>query len=280
MVGRKQHAGPFERKGRVVGGVTWRQDRADRPAVAMGKVAVGQRDIGHEAQVGAGIERIDLADAQWPRRPMRTFGKHGGAGVLLQPRRERRMVAVGMADEDVADRPAADRREQRRQMLIVVRPRIDHRERLAADEIAVGAVEGERARVSGGDALHIRRHRDRLAIGGIEAGVEFKRHAGPCCSSGKTIAASSGSQYRKIKASKSATTGKTMATATTMRPLVSLALPSQGAARLATQLFLALAGTLLLTLSAQTKVVLGPVDISLQTLAVLLIAPPFGMRMA
>ncbi|TIR83027.1 MAG: biotin transporter BioY, partial [Mesorhizobium sp.] len=71
-----------------------------------------------------------------------------------------------------------------------------------------------------------------------------------------------------------------MATATTMRPLVSLALPDQGAARLASQLFLALAGTLLLTLSAKTKVVLGPVDISLQTLAVLLIASAFGMRLA
>ncbi|MBN9220042.1 MAG: biotin transporter BioY [Mesorhizobium sp.] len=70
-----------------------------------------------------------------------------------------------------------------------------------------------------------------------------------------------------------------MATATTMRPLVSLALPQEGAARLATQLFLALAGTLLLTLSAKTKVVLGPVDISMQTLAVFLIAAAFGMRL-
>ena len=71
-----------------------------------------------------------------------------------------------------------------------------------------------------------------------------------------------------------------MATATTMRPLVSLALPEQGAARLGTQLFLALVGTILLTLSAKAKLVLGPVDISLQTLAVLLIAAAFGMRLA
>lgn len=70
-----------------------------------------------------------------------------------------------------------------------------------------------------------------------------------------------------------------MAIATTMRPLVSLALPEKGAARLATQLLLAIAGTLLLTLSAKTKVVLGPVDISLQTLAVFLIAAAFGLRL-
>lgn len=70
-----------------------------------------------------------------------------------------------------------------------------------------------------------------------------------------------------------------MAIATTMRPLVSLALPESGTSRLATQLFLAIAGTLVLTLSAKTKVMLGPVDISLQTLAVLLIAATFGMRL-
>ncbi|MER9248382.1 biotin transporter BioY [Mesorhizobium sp. M0590] len=70
-----------------------------------------------------------------------------------------------------------------------------------------------------------------------------------------------------------------MAITTTMRPLISLALPEKGAARLAGQLLLAIAGTLLLILSAKTKVMLGPVDISMQTLAVLLIAAAFGMRL-
>ncbi|MER8386467.1 biotin transporter BioY [Mesorhizobium sp. M1380] len=70
-----------------------------------------------------------------------------------------------------------------------------------------------------------------------------------------------------------------MATATTMRPLISLALPEKGTARLAGQLLLAIAGTLLLILSAKTKVMLGPVDISMQTLAVFLIAAAFGMRL-
>jgi biotin transport system substrate-specific component len=70
-----------------------------------------------------------------------------------------------------------------------------------------------------------------------------------------------------------------MALATTMRPLASLALPQNRAARLAMQFGLALGGTLLLTLSAKTKVVLGPVDMNLQTLAVLLIASTFGLRL-
>jgi biotin transport system substrate-specific component len=71
-----------------------------------------------------------------------------------------------------------------------------------------------------------------------------------------------------------------MATAITARPLVSLALPEGRGARLGMQIFLAVAGTILLTLSAKTKVVLGPVDLSLQTLAILLMATAFGWRLA
>lgn len=70
-----------------------------------------------------------------------------------------------------------------------------------------------------------------------------------------------------------------MTTAISARPFISLALPDNRAARLATQIALAFAGTLLLTLSAKTRVVLGPVDMSMQTLAVMLIAATFGMRL-
>lgn len=70
-----------------------------------------------------------------------------------------------------------------------------------------------------------------------------------------------------------------MAIAVTARPLIGLALPRKGIARLGTQIFLAVIGTLLLTVSAKTKVVFGPVDMSLQTLAVLLIAASFGLRL-
>ncbi len=70
-----------------------------------------------------------------------------------------------------------------------------------------------------------------------------------------------------------------MSIAVPARPLVDLALPQSGAARLGVQIVLAVLGTLLLTLSAKTKIVLGPVDLSLQTLAVLLIAAGFGFRL-
>src|SRR5262245_14901123 len=83
----------------------------------------------------------------------------------------------------------------------------------------------------------------------------------------------------KGRTSVSFETGRTMAIAVTARPLIDLALPQKGAARLGAQIFLAIVGTLLLTISAKTKVVLGPVDMSLQTLAVLLIAASFGFRL-
>lgn len=70
-----------------------------------------------------------------------------------------------------------------------------------------------------------------------------------------------------------------MASVLSARPLISVALPNDRTARLITQIVLAFGGTLLLTLSAKTKVVLGPVDMSLQTLAIFLIAATFGMRL-
>ena len=70
-----------------------------------------------------------------------------------------------------------------------------------------------------------------------------------------------------------------MSIATLSRPLVSYAVPESGIARYAVQAFLVLAGTLLLTLSAKTKVVLGPVDMNLQTMVVPMIAAAFGLRL-
>jgi biotin transport system substrate-specific component len=71
-----------------------------------------------------------------------------------------------------------------------------------------------------------------------------------------------------------------MATAISARPFILSALPENRTARLATQVALAVGGTAILVLSAKTRVVLGPVDMSLQTLAVFLIAASFGMRLA
>ena len=70
-----------------------------------------------------------------------------------------------------------------------------------------------------------------------------------------------------------------MSSAILSRPLVTLALPESGVARLAAQVLAVVGGTLLLTIAAKTKVVLGPVDLYLGNFAVLAIAAAFGMRL-
>lgn len=70
-----------------------------------------------------------------------------------------------------------------------------------------------------------------------------------------------------------------MSAASLSQPLVSLALPEKGIARLAVQVALVVAGTLLLTLASKTKVPLGPVDLYLGNFAVLAIAAAYGMRL-
>jgi biotin transport system substrate-specific component len=70
-----------------------------------------------------------------------------------------------------------------------------------------------------------------------------------------------------------------MASNVAQAPLVSIAVPQSGPARLVVQVLLVIGGSILLWLSAKAKVVLGPVDLSLQTLAVLLIAAAYGFRL-
>lgn len=70
-----------------------------------------------------------------------------------------------------------------------------------------------------------------------------------------------------------------MSAAVLSRPLVSLTLPEKGVARYAMLALLAIGGTLLLTIAARTKVVLGPVDLYLGNLAVLAIAAAYGLRL-
>lgn len=62
-------------------------------------------------------------------------------------------------------------------------------------------------------------------------------------------------------------------------PLISLTLPENRTARLLTQIALVVGGTLLLTLAAKTKVVLGPVDLYLGNFAVLALAAAYGSRL-
>jgi biotin transport system substrate-specific component len=67
--------------------------------------------------------------------------------------------------------------------------------------------------------------------------------------------------------------------ATSHRPLIDPAIPQSGAARWIVLPLLALAGTAILYLSARVAVPIGPVPVTLQTLAVLLIGAVYGWRL-
>jgi len=70
-----------------------------------------------------------------------------------------------------------------------------------------------------------------------------------------------------------------MSQAVLSKSLISQALPQSGAARLITQAAIVIAGSMALVFSAKAKVVLGPVDLSLQTMVVMLLASTLGMRL-
>ena len=144
----------------------------ERPAVALDHAVVGKHQVRREVGVGAGVQRVDFADAQWPCRAVRAFGGDDCAGLPLQQPGERRVVAMRVADEDMADRPAVDGAEQSRQMIGVVRAGIDDRQAVPADDVAVGAVEGERAGIVDGQPPDSRRDLDRFAIMWFKPGVE------------------------------------------------------------------------------------------------------------
>ena len=92
------------------------------------------------------------------RAAVRALGVNRGAGRRLDLGRRRRMIAMGMGDENVGYGFAAHRIEQRGNMGVVLRTGIDDRDLAAADDVAHRALEGERARIIGDDGAHAGRH--------------------------------------------------------------------------------------------------------------------------
>lgn len=62
-------------------------------------------------------------------------------------------------------------------------------------------------------------------------------------------------------------------------PLIALALPRERGPQVLLQVALAIAGTLILAVSSKVSVPIGPVYLSLQSLAVMLLAAAFGLRL-
>ena len=66
-----------------------RRHGLDGPAVAADVLTVLKRNVRTEIAVGAGIERIELADMQGPRRTMRTLRIDGRTRCRLDGRHGR-----------------------------------------------------------------------------------------------------------------------------------------------------------------------------------------------
>ena len=111
----------------------------------------------------------------------------GAPVAALMPRRRRRMVAMGVGDEDMRHRLAAHGVEQRRDMRVVQRARIDDGDAAAADDVAHRSLEGERPRIvaqdppdAGRDLLDLAgRQVERLVEGDVVA------HAASTCAFGR-----------------------------------------------------------------------------------------------
>ena len=129
---------------------------ASTATVAGDHVAVGQHDIRAEIAVGAGVERLRLADIERPRGAVRAFAEvfapvaalmRGAAGEWS------RWVWVTKMCVTVSPRTASSSAAI---CCRIVRAGIDDRDLAAADDVAHRALEGERARIVGerADAGH------------------------------------------------------------------------------------------------------------------------------
>jgi hypothetical protein len=95
---------------------------------------------------------------QRPRQPVRALRVNLGPGRRFDFRHRRRMVAMGVGDENMGDGLAAHGVKQRGDMGVVVGPGIEDRDFAAADDVAHRAFEGERAGIIGDDRADTRRN--------------------------------------------------------------------------------------------------------------------------
>ena len=139
-----------------------RRDRLERIAAPGDDLAVVERAVGRIGGIMRGVEAARRAVGAG-RRPVGAGADDRRAGRRAERRRRRRMVAMGMGDEDVADAPSLRRAQQRFDMRRVDRAGIDDRHLLAADDVTAGPGRGEGRGIVGDDPSHQRRDLGRLA---------------------------------------------------------------------------------------------------------------------
>ena len=167
VVAREQHRLLREGEARVVRGVARCVHGAQRPArTACRDVAVLHADLRIEGEVERLLDRyviVRVLIARRWRRRMRTEGDRRRAGLLAQPSRQRRMVAVAVGHADGGHSLPDDRRGEGIPMGVEHRARVDHRNLTLPDDVRPRAPVRELGRVLGDHSPDHRRHRDRRA---------------------------------------------------------------------------------------------------------------------
>ena len=135
MIAREQGFLLTEREAHVVRHVPRRVQRGDAPAPAFDDVAIGERYIGNEIVIDAGIE----SQAMRCRRRHPAMGIGPGPRRRLEFSRQRRMIGMRMGDEDVAHRFAAQGMQKRCQVVLVIGTGIDDRHLAPAGDESGGA---------------------------------------------------------------------------------------------------------------------------------------------
>ena len=124
-----------------------------------------------EIVVAAAAQPGALDGQRRPARPVRALEDERCSDCPRQPRRQPGMVAVRVGQQHRLDHPSADRAQQRLEVPLVRRSRVDHDEPRLAEEEAVGAGEGERPAVGRRHPHDARRDRHGRAGLRLEPGV-------------------------------------------------------------------------------------------------------------
>ncbi len=145
MVRGEQNIRSAEREGDVVRGVAGGVNSFECVTLAFDDLTVGKPVVGREVAVAAGIERRHFAEMQRAGGAMRSFGEGFCAGRPPDRGGRRRVIAMCMRNQYLCDGFITECREDCFDMAGIGRAGVDDRYRAFADDVGIGALEGEGA---------------------------------------------------------------------------------------------------------------------------------------
>jgi hypothetical protein len=173
MIAGEERALFGKREAEMVRSVARRMNRRHAPTRSRHDIAVAQGVIGTEVVIAAFFgDAAHTSAILGAARAVGTEAVSGGARHVLQRRRRRRVIDMGMGDENVRHGLAGERFEQRFHMRGDCRAGIDDGDAVPADDVGAGALEGEGARVARDDAADERAQRGDGAVLDLEIAAE------------------------------------------------------------------------------------------------------------